>query len=222
MDLSTLTALTWVMLIAAALFALMLPAKESTGVMLALLLIGDAIALWAYRRDANTAILRRLVPSVLAGVGLGALLLAVSTQAPMHRAIGAILLLLIGALAPIVLACAWAGRRLAAHIPPAHLRAPRHRHDDRGDSAAVGVSVGICPFPITTPSSRLNPNAYHSSTSKGVMSSPHESVMAIGSPAPSDLPPPRWRIFADQRETRPPCVRWHDLRSRISDQVSAH
>lgn len=85
MDLSTLTALSWVMLIAAALFALMLPAKESTGVMLALLLIGDAIALWAYRRDANTAILRRLVPSTLAGVGLGALLLAVSTQAPMHR-----------------------------------------------------------------------------------------------------------------------------------------
>lgn len=85
MDLSTLTALSWVMLIAAALFALMLPAKESTGVMLALLLIGDAIALWAYRRDANTAILRRLVPSVLTGVRLGALLLAVSTQAPMHR-----------------------------------------------------------------------------------------------------------------------------------------
>ena len=85
MDLSTLSALTWVMLIAAALFALMLPVRESTGVMLALLLIGDAIALWAYRHDANTAILRRLVPSMLAGVGLGALLLAVSTQAPMHR-----------------------------------------------------------------------------------------------------------------------------------------
>ena len=66
MDLSTLTALTWIALIAAAaliglaktavpglasvaaaLFALVLPAKESTGVMLALLLIGDMIALWA-------------------------------------------------------------------------------------------------------------------------------------------------------------------------------
>ena len=114
MDLSTLTALTWVALIAAAaltglaktavpgldsvaaaLFALVLPAKESTGVMLALLLIGDAIALWAYRRDANTTVLRRLVPSVLAGVGLGALLLAVTTQTQMRRAIGAILLLLV-------------------------------------------------------------------------------------------------------------------------------
>ena len=81
--------------VTAALFALVLPAKESTGVMLALLLIGDAIALWAYRRDANTAVLIRLVPSVLAGVGLGALLLAVSTQAQMRRAIGAILLPLV-------------------------------------------------------------------------------------------------------------------------------
>lgn len=114
MDLSTLSTLTWVALIAAAaltrlaktavpglasvaaaLFALVLPAKESTGVMLALLFIGDAIALWAYRRDAVAAVLRLLVPSVLAGVGLGALLLAVSTQAQMRRAIGAILLLLV-------------------------------------------------------------------------------------------------------------------------------
>ena len=101
-DLSTLSALTWVVLIAAAaltglaktaipglasvaaaLFALVLPAKESTGVMLALLLIGDAIALWAHRREVNTAVLRRLVPSV---------------PAP-------------------VLTCAWAGRLLAARIP---------------------------------------------------------------------------------------------------------
>ena len=76
MDLSTLTALTWVALIvaaaltglaktnvpglasiAAALFALMLPAKESTGVMLDFLPIADVITLWAYRRDANTAVL---------------------------------------------------------------------------------------------------------------------------------------------------------------------
>lgn len=61
----------------------------------ALILIGDTIALWAYRRDANSRVLRRLVPSVVAGAGLGARLLAVSTQAQMRRAIGAILLLLV-------------------------------------------------------------------------------------------------------------------------------
>ena len=111
MDLSTLTALTWIDLIVAAaltglaktavpglasiaatLFALVLPAKESTGVMLTLLLIGDAIALWAYRRDTNTAILRSLVPSMLVGVCLGAPLRAVSVQTQMRRVIGAILL----------------------------------------------------------------------------------------------------------------------------------
>lgn len=106
MDLSTLTPIVWAALLAAAaltglaktaaaIFALVLPAKESTGVMLALLLNGDMIALWAYRRDAVAAVLRRLVRSVLAGVGLGALLLAVSTQAQMRRAIGAILLFLV-------------------------------------------------------------------------------------------------------------------------------
>lgn len=47
MDLSALTALTWIALIA------------------------DVIALWAYRRDANTAVLRHLVPSMLVGVCLG-------------------------------------------------------------------------------------------------------------------------------------------------------
>ena len=68
MDLSALTALTWVALIA------------------------DVIALWAYRRDANTAVLRRLVPSMLVGVCLGAPLRAVSAQTQMRRVIGAILL----------------------------------------------------------------------------------------------------------------------------------
>ena len=114
MDLSTLSALTWVALIAAAaltglaktavpglasvaaaLFALALPAKESMGVMLAFLLIGDTIALWAYRRDADRALLARLVPSVVLGVLAGAAVLRWSTQAQMRRAIGAILLLLV-------------------------------------------------------------------------------------------------------------------------------
>lgn len=92
MDLSTLTALTWVALIAAALFALALRAKESTGVMLIFLPIADVIALWAYRRDANTAVLRCLVPSMLVGVCLGAPLRAVNAQTQMRRVIGAILL----------------------------------------------------------------------------------------------------------------------------------
>ena len=149
MDLSTLNDLTCVALVAAAaltvlaktaapgltsvattIFALVLPAKESTGLMLALLLIGDTIALWAYRCDANTAVLRRLVPSVLARVGLGALLLVVSTQAQMRRAIGATLLLLV-----IV---TLAQRRGASSRQPGARRSSRLRdargfHDDGGE-----------------------------------------------------------------------------------------
>ena len=58
--------------------------------MLAFHLVGDIIAVWAYRGDADTAVLRRLIP-VLVGVGIGAALLALSTQAQMRRTIGPIL-----------------------------------------------------------------------------------------------------------------------------------
>ena len=54
----------------------------------------------------------------------------------------------IGALAPVVLACAWAGRRLAAPFPNAS-SPPSDRDDDRGDGAAAGVieatNVGFRP-----------------------------------------------------------------------------
>lgn len=79
--------------VSATLFALALPAKESTGIMLTFLLIGDAVTLWTYRHAANTAILRHLVPSILTGVGLGALQIAVRTQSQMQRTVGIILLI---------------------------------------------------------------------------------------------------------------------------------
>jgi hypothetical protein len=109
MDLSTLTALTWNVLVlaatlgslarlaapgltsvAAALFGLAPPATKSTSIMLAFLLVGDIIALWAYSGDEDTAVLSRLI-SALAGVGIGAALLALSAQAQMRRTIGLIL-----------------------------------------------------------------------------------------------------------------------------------
>ena len=58
--------------------------------MLAFLLVGDIIALWAYSGDEDTAVLSRLI-SALAGVGIGAALLALSAQAQMRRTIGLIL-----------------------------------------------------------------------------------------------------------------------------------
>ncbi|RRD30673.1 sulfite exporter TauE/SafE family protein [Actinomyces bowdenii] len=89
------TALPGAATIAVALCAAILPAKESTGLMLLLLMTGDLLAVRSYWHDADPVMLRRLVPSVVAGVAAGALLLQVASDSAIRRAIGVILLLLI-------------------------------------------------------------------------------------------------------------------------------
>ncbi|BAW92523.1 hypothetical protein CHIBA101_0657 [Actinomyces sp. Chiba101] len=89
------TALPGVTTIAVAMFAQVLPAKESTGVMLLLLLTGDLPAIWAYRRDADATMLKRLVPAVACGVLIGALFLRVASDDLMRRVIGWLLIALI-------------------------------------------------------------------------------------------------------------------------------
>ena len=112
--LPTLTAITWILLmvvaslcgiaktalpgaatIAVALCAAVMPAKESTGVILLMLMTGDLLAVWSYRRDADFHMLRRLVPAVLTGVGAGALFLHLASHDSTRRLIGVILLLLV-------------------------------------------------------------------------------------------------------------------------------
>lgn len=74
-----------------ALFAFVLPARESTGAVLALLLVGDAGAIALYRRHAEWTLLARLLPSVLPGLALGAWFVAVADQDTMRRVIAAVL-----------------------------------------------------------------------------------------------------------------------------------
>ena len=112
--LPTLTATTWTLLmvvaalcgiaktalpgaatIAVALCTAALPAKESTGAILLMLMTGDLLAVWSYRRDADFRMLRRLVPAVLMGVGAGALFLHLASNDSTRRLIGVILLLLV-------------------------------------------------------------------------------------------------------------------------------
>lgn len=83
--------------LAVALFATALPAKESTGTMLILLLVGDVMAISMYHREADWAALKRLVPGVLAGVALGATFLHFASDEFTKRFIGALLLVLIAA-----------------------------------------------------------------------------------------------------------------------------
>ncbi|WP_051830644.1 sulfite exporter TauE/SafE family protein [Streptomyces violens] len=86
------TALSGVAAVSVALFAAVLPAKESTGVLLPLLLVGDVIAVRTYRRHADLPTLRRLFPSVAAGVLVGVAFTAVADDTLIRRTIGALLL----------------------------------------------------------------------------------------------------------------------------------
>jgi hypothetical protein len=82
--------------IAIAIFATVMPAKESTAAILLLLIVGDLVAVWQYRRHADWAILRTLIPAVLPGLALGALFLAVVDDTTLRRGIGVLLLLMAG------------------------------------------------------------------------------------------------------------------------------
>lgn len=66
------TALPGAATISVGLFALAMPAKESTAALLILLIVGDMTALWVYRRDPDWRTLIRLLPSAMAGVVIGA------------------------------------------------------------------------------------------------------------------------------------------------------
>ena len=90
------TAIGGVAAISVAIFAAVLPARESTGALLPLLMVGDVVAVRAYRRHADWPTLLRLFPSVAAGVLLGAAFVARVDDTAMRRTIGVVLLALLG------------------------------------------------------------------------------------------------------------------------------
>ncbi|MEU7339277.1 MULTISPECIES: sulfite exporter TauE/SafE family protein [unclassified Streptomyces] len=77
-----------------AIFAAVLPARASTGVLLPLLIVGDVLAVATYRRHAHWPTLWRLFPAVAAGVVLGTLFLVWADDGTVRTSIGAILLLM--------------------------------------------------------------------------------------------------------------------------------
>ncbi|MFE3741930.1 sulfite exporter TauE/SafE family protein [Streptomyces sp. NPDC059096] len=79
-----------------AVFAAVLPARESTGVLLPILIVGDVLAVLTYRRHAHWPTLWRLFPAVAAGVVLGTLFLLWADDGAVRTSIGAILLLMAG------------------------------------------------------------------------------------------------------------------------------
>ncbi|QLH19986.1 sulfite exporter TauE/SafE family protein [Streptomyces sp. Rer75] len=75
-----------------AIFAAVLPARESTGVLLPLLIVGDVLAVLTYRRHAHWATLWRLLPAVAVGVVAGWVFMLWADDAAVRVSIGAILL----------------------------------------------------------------------------------------------------------------------------------
>lgn len=76
-------------------FAAVLPARESTGALLPLLIFGDVLAVATYRRSADWSTLVRLAGPVVVGVVAGAGFVAVSDDTVMRRTIGVVLLVLV-------------------------------------------------------------------------------------------------------------------------------
>ncbi|MFJ3715008.1 sulfite exporter TauE/SafE family protein [Streptomyces sp. NPDC090057] len=79
-----------------AVFAAVLPARASTGVLLPVLIAGDVLAVLTYRRHAHWPTLWRLFPAVAAGVVAGTLFLLWADDGVVRTSIGAILLLMAG------------------------------------------------------------------------------------------------------------------------------
>lgn len=77
-----------------AIFAAVLPARASTGVLLPILIAGDVLAVLTYRRHAHWPTLWRLFPAVAAGVVVGTFFLRWADDEAVGTSIGAILLLM--------------------------------------------------------------------------------------------------------------------------------
>jgi len=129
------TAIGGVASISVALFAAVLPARESTGALLPLLLVGDVVAVTIYRRHADWPALLRLFPSVAAGIAVGVVFVARVGDSGMRRTIGAVLLVLVA----VHLLQRWRRKR---QPDPEASRAEQHRR--RHTTAAVfGVLAGF-------------------------------------------------------------------------------
>jgi len=82
-------------LITVGLFASVLPARQSTGTVLLLFLVGDVFALLSYRSHAHWPTLRRLALPVAVGIAVGVLFLTRIGDGGLRRTIGAVLLALV-------------------------------------------------------------------------------------------------------------------------------
>lgn len=113
-----------------ALFASALPARESTGIVLVVLISADIVAVTAYRREVSWGHLVRLFPWAAAGVIVGFFILGRIDSQTTQRLIGTILVAL-------VILQFWRSRSTAV------TRLAEEAHPHPVLSAVTGVSAGI-------------------------------------------------------------------------------
>ncbi|QNS03041.1 sulfite exporter TauE/SafE family protein [Streptomyces xanthii] len=112
-----------------AVFAAVLPARESTGVLLPILICGDVLAVLTYRRHAHWPTLWRLFPAVAVGVVIGTVFLGFAGDGAVRTSIGAILLLM---------AAVTVWRRRAAERPEPEETATRTARIKAGSYGVLG------------------------------------------------------------------------------------
>ncbi|HWV57577.1 MAG TPA: sulfite exporter TauE/SafE family protein [Longimicrobiales bacterium] len=78
-----------------AIFAAIMPARESVGVVLVVLIIADIVAVTVYRRDADWSQLLRLFPPTVVGIVVGTFALGRFDDDAVRTLIGAILIVLV-------------------------------------------------------------------------------------------------------------------------------
>ena len=84
------TGISGLSMVAVVLFASILPARESVGIVLIVLLAGDVVAVAVYWRDADWGQLIRIFPWAAVGVAAGAVIAGRLSDSLMHVLIGAI------------------------------------------------------------------------------------------------------------------------------------
>ncbi len=81
--------------LAVGIFGALMPAKESTAAVLLLLIIGDVIGVLSYHKHADWGLLKKLLPSVLPGIVLGALFVHFVPDVGLKKFIGVILVVML-------------------------------------------------------------------------------------------------------------------------------
>lgn len=90
------TAVNGLSMVSVALFAAVLPVRQSTGTLLLLILVGDVYSVRAYRQHADWRVLRGLTPSVAVGVLAGTWFVSAVDDTDLRRTIAVVTLALVG------------------------------------------------------------------------------------------------------------------------------